>query len=109
VSPPEPLPTAHPSSQANPADGERLVVYEVWVSCVVFTWRWTPPPVRTRPGWRAILRGLPYALVSLALGWWGLPWGVVGTPAVVLLTLAGGRDITVSARPSPLIERCPAG
>jgi len=51
-----------------------------------------------RPGQRAWVRGLPYCLVSLLFGWWGLPWGVVLTPVTIFSNLTGGRDITSQVR-----------
>ncbi|MFL5243975.1 MAG: hypothetical protein ACJ8FY_17880 [Gemmataceae bacterium] len=46
------------------------------------------------PGERGILKGLPYSLISLLCGWWGLPWGVIYTPLTILTNLRGGFEIT---------------
>jgi hypothetical protein len=76
------------------ATGGRLVVYEICISLVFITLR-RPTGVKIlRPGERGIVRGLPYSLVSLVLGWWGLPWGVIYTPLTILTNLRGGFDVT---------------
>jgi len=45
-------------------------------------------------GW---LVGWMYSLVSLLLGWWGLPWGLIWTPTVVYRNLRGGHATTAGA------------
>jgi hypothetical protein len=47
--------------------------------------------------WRdatGLKRGCVYALVSLFLGWWGVPWGIIYTPMTVFTNLSGGQDVT---------------
>ncbi len=64
---------------AAPPSGERTVVFETCISCVVLTlWRTSRVHV-LRPGQWAWPRGLPYALLTLLLGWWGVPWGLIGS------------------------------
>ena len=83
---------------AQSADGARYVVFEYCISLVAVTLRRPTRPVRLRPGQRAWLRGLPYCLVSLLFGWWGLPWGVIYTPLTIVSNLRGGCDITTRVR-----------
>jgi hypothetical protein len=81
------------------AAGGRFVLFECCISLIVITLR-RPSPVRfLRPGELGIVRGLPYTLVSLLLGWWGLPWGVIYTPLTLLTNLGGGRDVTAAVWP----------
>jgi hypothetical protein len=47
--------------------------------------------------WRdetGLKRGFVYSLVSLFLGWWGVPWGLIYTPMTVFTNLCGGQDVT---------------
>src|SRR5712692_6542860 len=67
--------------------GGRLVVYEYCISLLVITLRRTSRAYRLRPGESGRWQGLPYTLVSLLLGWWGIPWGILYTPVVVLTNL----------------------
>src|SRR5262249_17885773 len=61
--------------EAELAAGGRFVFYEYCISLVVLSLR-CPTRIRfLRAGEYGVLPGLPYVLVSLLLGWWGLPWG----------------------------------
>jgi hypothetical protein len=87
---PAPLPPAPDALEA----GERLVFYEVCVSLVFVTLRRPTRAYRLRRGEWGLRRGLPFALVTLLLGWWGLPWGPIYTPLVLWTNLTGGRALT---------------
>jgi hypothetical protein len=80
--------------EAGLAAGGRFVFYEFCISFVVLTLR-CPTAVRYLPPaeW-GVLRGLPYVLVSLLLGWWGVPWGIIYTPLTIFTNLCGGHDVT---------------
>ncbi len=41
-------------------------------------------------------KGLPYTLMSVVLGWWGIPWGFIYTPQVIYRNLKGGTDVTAN-------------
>ena len=74
--------------------GGRFVVYTTVISLLVITMR-NPSDVHYVPaGQSAMLKGLPYALLTLLLGWWGIPWGFIYTPIHFLGNLFGGRDVT---------------
>jgi hypothetical protein len=74
--------------------GARLVFFEYCISFVFVTLRRPSAVMLLGPGERGLVRGLPYTLISLMLGWWGLPWGLVYTPRAVFTNLCGGRDVT---------------
>lgn len=78
--------------------GGRFVFYEYCISLMVVTLRRPSDVYFLRPGEIGILRGLPYALLSLLLGWWGVPWGIFYTPLTILTNLTGGRDVTDEVR-----------
>ena len=75
--------------------GGRFVFFEWCVSLGVVTLR-RPSAIyfltARQHGW---LRGLPYALASLILGWWAIPWGPIFTPLCILTNLGGGRNVTM--------------
>ena len=84
---------------AAPPSGERTVVFEFCISCVVLTlWRTSHVHV-LRPGQWAWPRGLPYTLLTLMLGWWGVPWGLIGSARALWTNLTGGRPPAVGAGP----------
>src|SRR5947209_215883 len=84
--------------------GGRLVFYEYCISVVFLTLR-RPSRVRLlRAGESGFRKGLPYTLLTLLLGWWGVPWRLLYTPIVLLTNLAGGHDVTADVRPILLAE-----
>jgi hypothetical protein len=86
-----------PSEVRQPADGGgggRLVFYEYCISLIFITLRRPSRVVRLPPGSTGLLRGLPYTIISLLFGWWGLPWGLIYTPLTLWTNLAGGREIS---------------
>jgi hypothetical protein len=78
--------------------GGRFVYYQYCISLLLVTFRQPSSIVFLRPGDRGILRGTPYSLLTLLLGWWGLPWGVFYTMAAVFSNLGGGHDVTREVR-----------
>jgi hypothetical protein len=74
--------------------GGRFVFFEYCISFVVFTLRRPSPICFLRAGQWSWARGMPYTLVSLLFGWWGLPWGILYTPLVIMTNLVGGCDVT---------------
>jgi hypothetical protein len=75
-------------------EGSRLVVYEYCISLVVATLRRETRVRLLKPGELGLVRGLPFSILSLALGWWGIPWGIIYTPLAIVTNCAGGRDVT---------------
>lgn len=74
--------------------GARFVYFPYVISIVVLTFRRSSDVFFLRPGESAFAKGWPYALISLLLGWWGFPWGLIHTPAALFEACAGGKDIT---------------
>jgi hypothetical protein len=73
--------------------GERLVFYEYCISLIFVCLRRPSALVRLRPGQRGWIMGLPYTMLSLLLGWWCIPWGLIYTPLCLWTNLSGGRQI----------------
>ncbi len=38
--------------------------------------------------------GLPYSFMSIILGWWGFPFGIMFTPVAIFRNTIGGEDVT---------------
>ena len=74
--------------------GGRFVFYEYCISLVVVSLRRPTYIYFLRPGQYGVVRGLPFVLVSLLLGWWGIPWGLIYTPLTLITNLSGGCDVT---------------
>src|SRR4051812_48979865 len=72
--------------------GGTEVVFAYCISGVVLTRVAWSRPVRIRSRRHALVRGVPYSLASLILGWWGLPWGALLTPRAIWTNCTGGVE-----------------
>jgi hypothetical protein len=74
--------------------GARFVVYEYVISLLVVSRRRTSAVYYIRPGQSRSHYHWPYSLLTLLLGWWGVPWGPGFTIGAVRDNVRGGRDVT---------------
>jgi hypothetical protein len=74
--------------------GARVVVFEYCISVLIMSFKRASDPYLIRPGEGRIGKALPWILLSLLFGWWGIPWGLIYTPWVLIVNLGGGRDVT---------------
>jgi len=74
--------------------GGKFVYFPYVVSIVVLTFRRGSDIHFIRAGENAVVKGLPYTLLTLVAGWWGLPWGIIRTPIAIVNNLSGGIDVT---------------
>jgi hypothetical protein len=74
--------------------GAKFVVYQYCISLLVITFRRSSKVYFIHHDGNALLRGLPFTLLSLVLGWWGIPWGPIYTIQSLWVNLRGGRDVT---------------
>jgi len=74
--------------------GGRFVTFSFAISIVVMTFKRSTSVHFIRPGEGTFLKSLPWTLLTLLLGWWGIPWGFIYTPWAVIENLSGGRDVT---------------
>ncbi|WP_199226809.1 hypothetical protein [Opitutus sp. ER46] len=74
--------------------GGRFVIYSYNFSFVVMSFKRATAIYFLPPGQNSILKGLPFTLISLLLGWWGVPWGIIYTIQSLHQNLTGGRDVT---------------
>jgi hypothetical protein len=79
-------------------EGWRFVFFEYCISCFIFTLRRPSDIILMPPDEYRWLRALPYTVISLFLGWWGIPWGFIYTPIVIFTNLTGGCDVTAQTR-----------
>jgi hypothetical protein len=79
--------------------GGKFVIYQWCVSALVITFKRSSPVYFLRPGESAVGKSLPWTLLSLSVGWWGFPWGLIYTPMVLYNNLRGGKDVTTAMMP----------
>lgn len=75
------------------ADGGRFVVFTYTISIILMTFRHSSSVFLLRRGEWPIKHGWPYLLLSLILGWWGIPWGPIYTIQSLYYAFAG-KDVT---------------
>src|SRR6267143_1333884 len=67
--------------------GGRFVFYEYCISLPFLTFR-RPTSIRLLvPGDRGVVRGLPFALLTLLFAWWGVACGLLYGVAVIFANL----------------------
>ncbi len=74
--------------------GGRFVYFQYCISVIVITFRRSSAIFFIPAGKSRFFKGLPYTVVSLVLGWWGIPWGPVRTVQALATDLRGGKDVT---------------
>ena len=76
------------------AQGGRFVMFQYCISVLVLSFKRSSAIYFVKPGESAFGKGLPYSLISLLLGWWGIPWGPIWTFICLATNLSGGKDVT---------------
>jgi hypothetical protein len=89
--------------------GARFVIYQYCISVIVMSFKRFSSIHFIRPGQSAVGRGLGWSVLSLFLGWWGIPWGPIWTIHSLWVNFSGGRDVTnevlASMRPAQPMPR----
>lgn len=76
------------------ARGGRFVIFQYCFSVLIMTLRRNTEIYFVRPGESAASKGMQWTLLTLLVGWWGFPWGLIFTPMVLFKNLSGGKDVT---------------
>src|SRR3974390_3177183 len=74
--------------------GGRFVVFQYCISVVVMTFKRSSPIFFVRAGENPIGKGIPFTLLTLVAGWWGIPWGPIWSAQSIYRNLSGGKDVT---------------
>ncbi len=80
--------------QADVARGGKFVVFQYCISVLVITFRRPSAIYFIRSNQSTFGKSLGYTVLSLVLGWWGLPWGPIYTIGALITNSRGGKDIT---------------
>ncbi len=76
--------------------GGRFVVYAYCISIIILAFRRNSDIYFIREGERAFATSWPYTLLTLVVGWWGIPWGPIYSITSLGTNLRGGKDVTAS-------------
>ena len=74
--------------------GAKFVIYQYSISIVLLSFKRGSDIYFVRSNESAVVKGLPYTLLSLVAGWWGIPWGPIFTIGALYNNLRGGKDVT---------------
>jgi len=74
--------------------GGKFVVYPYVISILIMTFKRSSNIYFIKADESAVIKGLPFTLLSLIVGWWGIPWGIIYTIQALIDNLRGGRDVT---------------
>jgi len=106
--PPRTQPTAFPSAQRSAGvegmtvqqvalelrQGGKFVVFEYVISVILMTFKRGSGVYFVRAGESAVGKGFGFTLITLLLGWWGIPWGPIYSLGAISKNLSGGHDVT---------------
>jgi len=76
--------------------GAKIVCYNYCVSILVMTFRRSSDAYYIPAGESAVAKGVPWTLLTLVAGWWGIPWGPIFTVQSLDVNFKGGKDITAA-------------
>lgn len=76
------------------AHGAKFVIYSYNFSLVVVSFKRASNIYFVRAGQSRIVKGLPFTLVALVCGWWGIPHGIIYTIQTLATNFGGGTDVT---------------
>ena len=76
------------------AMGKRYVVYQYALSIVVVSFRHPTRVHIAKSRKHAIIKGLPWTLLTLVFGWWSIPSGPIFTLTCLSTNLSGGLDVS---------------
>jgi hypothetical protein len=74
--------------------GGKFVLYQYCISVVIMTFKRPSNIYFVRANQSRVVKGLPFVLISLLFGWWGIPWGPIYSVQSLATDLSGGEDLT---------------
>ncbi len=74
--------------------GAKFVIYQYCISVVVLTFKRASNIHFVRADKSSVSKGLSFSLITLLLGWWGIPWGPIYTIGSLITNFGGGKDVT---------------
>lgn len=76
------------------ANGAKFVVFIYCFSLIIVTFKRSSNIYFIKAGEKTLSKSIKYTLISLLLGWWGIPWGIIYTIQSLVTNFQGGRDMT---------------
>jgi hypothetical protein len=74
--------------------GGKFVVFQYCISIIVMSYKRSSSIYFLKAGESALIKGLPFTVLSLIAGPWGIPWGPIWAGQSIATNLDGGKDVT---------------
>lgn len=74
--------------------GGKFVIYQFSLSILVMSFKRSSDIYYVKAGESRVKKGVKFILLSLLLGWWGIPWGPIYTIGTLSNNFKGGKDVT---------------
>jgi hypothetical protein len=75
-------------------NGAKFVIFQYCISIIILTFKRPSDIYFIRANESVIKHSIGFTILSLLLGWWGIPWGPVYTIGSLHTNLTGGKDVT---------------
>jgi len=75
--------------------GAKLVRYQYCFSLLVITFKRWLEVYYIPAGESSVVKGLPWTLLTVVAGWWGIPWGPIFSIQALIINFKGGKDLTL--------------
>ena len=75
-------------------EGAKFVIFEYCISIIIMSFKNGGDIHFVRKNESTLKYSVAPSLVSLFLGWWGIPWGPIYTIQTIFRNLSGGKDVT---------------
>lgn len=80
--------------QSEITKGGRFVIFQYCISILIITFKRSSDIYFIKAGDGTLGLSIGYTLVTLLLGWWGIPWGPIYTIGAIITNFSGGKDVT---------------
>lgn len=87
--------------------GGKFVVFQYCISIVVLTFKRSSDIYFIKGGESTFSKSIGYTILTLLVGWWGIPWGPIYTIGSLITNFGGGKDVTpevIAVLSRPVIE-----
>lgn len=75
-------------------NGAKFVMYSYCISIIILSFKQPSAIYFVRSDESRFAKGLPYTLLSMVVGWWGIPFGLIYTIWCIASNSSGGVDVT---------------
>lgn len=74
--------------------GGKIVTFSYTISLIVVSIKKSTDAYFISKDENYFFKSLPFTILSLVFGWWGIPWGPIYTISSLIKNLSGGKDIS---------------